>query len=129
MVVLQPIYVNNNNITSKQNNIMIKKNIEKGIVYVKSTHRGNSTIWAGTINHLNTTVFGYSLECGHSWNSKISINPKGVKSLVNALNKSADECRRYHDHYEVSTRDEYFNEGGTLTFDDSDNTYCGHVSL
>jgi hypothetical protein len=37
--------------------------------------------------------FGYTLECGQSWenergNSKININPKTAKSLVSNLNKA-----------------------------------------
>ena len=75
----------------------------------KSTHRGRETIWEGTIDYLEDEVFGYSLECGHSWNPKINRYPKTVKALVNALNKSADECRRYDDFYEISSKEEFDN--------------------
>jgi len=80
--------------------------------YVKSTHKGIPTIWEGTMKHFIDEVFGYTLECGHSWNAKIPLQPKSVKSLVNALNKSADECRRYSDFYEVSSKEEFDNATG-----------------
>jgi hypothetical protein len=74
----------------------------KKIHYIESWHKGNKTVWAGTIDELNTHVFGYTLECGNSWNNKIPRYPKTVKSLVNALNKSAEECRRYNDSYDIA---------------------------
>lgn len=66
---------------------------------VKAIHREHETIYEGTIEYLTTEVFGYSLECGHSWNSKIPRFPKTIKSLINALNDSAYTCRRYFDSY------------------------------
>lgn len=92
---------------------MTKKDF-KGLVFVASIHRGNRTIYCGTMAHLIDRVFGYTLECGHSWNSKISLNPKTGRSLVTALNKSADECRRYFDYYELSSYDEFVGAGGTI---------------
>lgn len=77
------------------------------VYYIKSTHRGHETIWEGTIEHFSYKVFGYTLECGHGWNSRINLYPKTIKSLVNALNKSAYECRHYGDFYEVSTKEEF----------------------
>lgn len=82
------------------------------VYYVKSTHRGRETIWEGTIDYLVSNVFGYTLECGHSWNPKINNHPKTVKSLVTALEKSAIECNHFDDFYYVSSKEE---------FDDSDN--------
>lgn len=67
-------------------------------------HRDRETEYTGTIEHLRTEVFGYTLECGNSWNSKINREPKTAKALVNALNKSAEECRRYDDWYELKSK-------------------------
>lgn len=64
-------------------------------------HRDSKLEFTGTIEHLVNDVFGYTLECGHSWNSKIPEKPKTIKSLINALNDSAYECRRYFDFYEL----------------------------
>ena len=74
---------------------------KKKIYSINSVHRGRSTIYTGTLDYLENHVFGYSLECGHSWNSKIPRYPKTAQSLVNALNRSAEECRRYNDYYEL----------------------------
>ncbi|CAB4154999.1 hypothetical protein UFOVP1307_68 [uncultured Caudovirales phage] len=49
------------------------------------------TIWEGTVDHLVSNVFGYTLECGNSWNRKINRFPKSGKALVTALNASYDE--------------------------------------
>ena len=69
---------------------------------VNKIHNGRTTTYTGTLEELENNVFGYTLECGHSWNNKIPRYPKTIKSLVNALNKSADECRRYNDYYEIA---------------------------
>ena len=61
----------------------------------------NETLYTGTIEYLTNKVFGYSLECGNSWNSKINRYPKTGKSLVKALTDSAYECRDYRTHYEL----------------------------
>lgn len=79
----------------------------RNIYYVKSIHRSHETIWEGTIEYLSKNVFGYTLGCGHSWNNRISTNPRTIKGLVDALNRSAYECKRYHDHYEISCREEF----------------------
>jgi hypothetical protein len=73
----------------------------KKIYTVNSYHRGRSTIYEGTLEYLTTSVFGYTLECGNSWNKKINRNPKTGIALVKALNQSADECRDYSDYYEL----------------------------
>jgi len=74
----------------------------KKIHFVESWHNGRKTVWSGTIDELNTRVFGYTLECGHSWNHKIPERPKTIKSLIKALNDSAYECNRYHDSYDIA---------------------------
>lgn len=68
-----------------------------------STHRDRETEFTGTIEHLTHNVFGYTLECGHSWNHRIPRWPKSINALINALNKSADECGRYWDSYRLKT--------------------------
>lgn len=75
-------------------------------VYIASIHHGRTTIYAGTMAELVENVFGYTLECGNSWNHKIPTNPKSTKSLVSALNRSAEECRRYYDAYREATESE-----------------------
>lgn len=82
---------------------------KKKIYYVKSvrTSRGHTTIWEGTLDYLINNVFGYTLECGNSWNNKIPREPKTIKGLVSALNRSADETRRYYDYYEISSKEEF----------------------
>ena len=82
------------------------------MIFVAAVHRGRTTIWGAPLSEMNHGIFGYTLECGHSWNNKIPREPKGLKSLVNALNKSADECRRYSDYYYEATESQiaYFKE-------------------
>lgn len=79
-------------------------------IYIKHTNftRNRATVWRGTLEEMIKT-FSYTLECGHSWNSSIPLRPKQARSLVSALNKSADECRRYNDYYEAITKEEYDN--------------------
>jgi hypothetical protein len=72
------------------------------IHFIASTHRDRTTIWSGTLEDLKTRVFGYTLECGNSWNHKIPKDPKTIKTLVKALNDSAYECNKYYDHYEIA---------------------------
>jgi hypothetical protein len=86
------------------------KKEEKKIVYVAITHRSRVTIYAGTIQELRTNVFGYTLECGNSWNKKISREPKTVASLVSNLNKSVSETQGGcfdRDYFEVATKEQY----------------------
>lgn len=87
------------------------------VYYVKSTHRGRETIWEGTLEYLKEKVFSYTLECGHSWNPKINRDPKTIKSLVNALEKSAIECNRYYDSYYVSSKEEFDNSDNAQPMD------------
>jgi ribosomal protein L17 len=62
---------------------------------VKKTRSGMSgsreTIFEGTLDHLKSSVFGYTIECGHSWNHKINSNPKTIKALIKAVNSSYNE--------------------------------------
>ena len=62
-------------------------------ITIRSYHHGRSHDYTGTISELVNDVFGYTLECGHSWNPKISLHPKSGKALVNALNKSVAETQ------------------------------------
>lgn len=62
------------------------------IFYINKYHRGYHTIIKGTLKEL-TEYFGYTLDCGHSWNGKINTNPKTYKSLISNLNKSYHETQ------------------------------------
>lgn len=58
---------------------------------------------SGTVEELIEN-FRYTLEAGNSYNSKISTQPKTIKSLVSALNKSVDvlQVGSYNpDYYEI----------------------------
>ena len=90
----------------------------KKVYYIKHSHRERTIMYSGTLNYLNTRVFGYTLECGNSWNHKISRYPKTGKSLVKALNDSSYEMCRYHDSYYLSTKEEFENFSGTKSFMD-----------
>lgn len=64
----------------------------KKIFTVRVTRRGRISNTSGTISEL-VKHFGYTLECGKSWehesgNSKINLNPRGIKSLVKNLNNA-----------------------------------------
>ena len=82
------------------------------ILYVASIHKGRKSIYAGTLEALRNGVFGYTLECGNSWNQKIPRYPKTGKSLVKALNDSAYECNKYDDFYDLVTKEEFENHDG-----------------
>lgn len=49
------------------------------------------TILEGTLNHLKSGVFVYTLECGANRNPKINRNPKSINALIKAVNMSYDE--------------------------------------
>ena len=53
--------------------------------------RSTESIFEGTLAHLRSGVFGYTLECGASWNRKINRNPKTIAALITAINKSYNE--------------------------------------
>ena len=84
----------------------------KKLIYIASFHKGHKTIYGGTLEYLLNNVFGYTLECGNSWNCKIPRYPKSAKSLIKALNDSANECNRYHDFYDLSSEDDFKNHDG-----------------
>lgn len=100
----------NNNCKSNNESVM-GSNKKSKIVYVACTHRGRTTIWAGNVEELRSNnVFGYTLECGNSWNKKINREPKSVASLVTNLNNSVSETqggRFDQDHYEIATKEQY----------------------
>ena len=87
---------------------MAKKTIFIRANRISLTRPSRTTIWAGTIDDLVNDVFGYTLECGNSWNHKVNRYPKSAKSLVTNLNKAAEaSCRHYQDtYYDIATEDE-----------------------
>lgn len=78
-------------------------------IYVKHGNflRNYYTIYRATVETMVNEIFGYTLECGHSWRNSIIRYPKKSTSLVNALNESANATRRYNDYYELVTKEEY----------------------
>jgi hypothetical protein len=59
----------------------------------------------GTLAEL-TEYYGYTLVCGNSYNSKIALKPRTVKSLVSNLNRSVDYTQKGSydpDYYELIT--------------------------
>jgi uncharacterized protein YihD (DUF1040 family) len=64
---------------------------EAKVFRVKKSKGGRETIFEGTLEHLTDEVFGYTLECGNSWNRKINCNPKTINALITSINKSYDE--------------------------------------
>lgn len=96
----------------------------KGVIFVSKTRRGSKTIFAGTIEGLIAETFGYTLECGHSWDSKIPEKPKTKTSLINALNRSADVTNNWSNHYELSSYEEFKANGGELDEDKHGYVVC-----
>ena len=74
--------------------------------YIVHKYYGRSSrdyYYKGTLAQL-TECFGYTLECGNSWNPKIPTHPKTIKSLISALTKSVYETQGScysQDYYEV----------------------------
>ena len=64
---------------------------EAKIFRIKKSRGGRETIFEGTLEHLINDVFGYTLECGNSWNCKINRTPKTINALIKAINMSYDE--------------------------------------
>ena len=90
------------------------------IYYIKKYHRGHYTIIKGTISGFVHNYFGYTLDCGHSWNDKINPEPKTYKSLISNLNKSFHETQGScfdQDFVEEATENDYINakEFGYIT--------------
>ena len=75
-------------------------------VFITTVHNGRRTVWYDTMERMVDDIFGYTLECGHSWNGKIPRYPKTLKSLIKALDNSAYECRRYNDYYTQASQEE-----------------------
>lgn len=69
--------------TQKKYTIEITRHTYKGIVTSRTA--------TGTLDELRE-YFSYKLICGSEASKKIPRNPKTIKSLVNALNASADMC-------------------------------------
>ena len=63
------------------------------LVAVEKYHKGGYKIICGPIEYLRDDYFGYTLECGNSWNENINRWPKTGASLVTALNKSYHETQ------------------------------------
>jgi len=63
--------------------------MKKFKVRVNHTRRGEKIV-EGTLEELKQ-YFGYALEIGNSWNSKINKNPKTIKSFISNLQKSYEE--------------------------------------
>lgn len=59
---------------------------------IAKTRRGRTTEKTGTLEELKE-FYSYTLECGHSWNPKINKNPKTIKSLMTAIEKSVQELQ------------------------------------
>lgn len=61
------------------------------LVALIKTHRGRRILYCGTIAQL-ADAFGYTLDCGNSWDCKIKTarEIKTLKSLVSNINKSYD---------------------------------------
>ena len=70
---------------------MAKKSIYT-VVITRVRMMGNSSTMetTGIIEEL-TKYFKYTLEVGKSWNSKINLCPKTIKSLVSNVNKTYEE--------------------------------------
>ena len=82
------------------------------VYFVKKYHRGKYIVIKGTMEGFIHRYFGYTLECGHSWNSKINPEPKTYKSLISNLNKSYHETQGNcfdPDYVEEATEEEYVN--------------------
>jgi hypothetical protein len=72
----------------------LKYKVEK--VYTLQRHsKGKIYLVEGTLAYL-IDYFSYTLECGNSWDIKISRNPVSIKSLINNINASYPF--RYGDH-------------------------------
>ena len=56
------------------------------------TRRGRESEITGTLTEL-VEYFKYTLECGNSWNPKINTNPKTIRGLMSAIDKSIQETQ------------------------------------
>lgn len=46
-----------------------------------------TTVWRGTLERL-ISAFSYTLEIGHSWDSRVNKNPKTITSFISNLQKA-----------------------------------------
>lgn len=74
-------------------------------VYTIIKHRRNGqTETTGTLAEL-TKNYGYTLASGHSYNSRINLEPRTAKGLVGTLNKCVSVLQKNSfnpDHYELA---------------------------
>lgn len=68
--------------------------------------RGNDRVseYTGTLEELVNEVFGYTLEIGNSYNSRIPRKPKTIRSLLSAVQKSSDiqyGCTYTREYFEL----------------------------
>ena len=66
---------------------MIKEKTFK--IKISHSRRSDRSV-EGTLEYLRN-YFSYTLEVGNSWNRKINMSPKTLKSFVSNLNKSFEE--------------------------------------
>jgi len=61
-------------------------------IYTIILHREarKPTEYSGTLKEL-IAIFSYTLSVGHSWNMRISQQPKNIKRFLSALQKSFEE--------------------------------------
>lgn len=77
-------------------------------VYIAKERNDRITVWTGTVEELAANVFGYTLECGNSWNHRINTSPKTAKGLVKALEMSVDATQGgcyIRDYYFETTKE------------------------
>ena len=85
------------------------------LICVKLHYRAFTFLYCGTLQALIREVFGYTLKCGHKLKPSISISPRGLKSLVDSLNKSFAICNSRGSNWaEESTYKEFIAAGGVI---------------
>jgi len=60
---------------------------------IAKTRRGRTTETTDTLSNL-INHFKYTLESGHSYDSKVNTEPKTAKGLASALNRATDSLQR-----------------------------------
>ena len=74
------------------------------VTRIRLSRPSTETRYTGTVDELKKK-FRYTLDCGASYNGergckKVNPDPKSIKSLVDNLNKAAENCcTHYQDHY------------------------------
>ena len=106
----------------------LNESVSEKEYYILKTHRDRKSLIKGTLERL-TQYFGYTLLCGHSYNSKINQNPKSIKSLIDNVNAGYRECQRGYDvdHIELATDADIEKYKDTLneSAEDLDKKYLG----